>query len=96
MYYFKATVKTLKIKKSNSANLYIAIFSYDESFKGHDGKKYGVAYENQNVTDKLAENQEFFADKEIFDFLCLIKDEKLLIGFDKDTFELKEVSLEND
>lgn len=96
MYYFKATVKTLKIKKSNSVNLYVAIFSYGENFKGYDEKKYGIAYENQNTTDKLAENKEFFADKEIFDFLCSMRDEKLLIGFDKDTFELKEVSLNND
>ncbi len=116
MYYFKATVKTLKIKEipkksanngegsdpTNTATIniheYIATFSYCETFKGFDKKIYAIAYDNNNPinTIKLDEDQDLTTNKEIFDFLCSMKDEKLLIGFDKDTFELKEVSLEND
>lgn len=119
MYYFKATVKTLKIKEipqesanngeesgtnpTNTATIniheYIATFSYCETFKGFDKKIYAIAYDNNNNpinTIKLDEDRDHTTNKEIFDFLCSMKDEKLLIGFDKDTFELKEVSLEND
>lgn len=122
MYYFKATVKTLKIKEipkksanngggsdTNPTNTgtinnheYIATFSYCETFKGLDKKTYGIALEHdkkQNLinTIKLDEDREFTSNnKDIFNFLCSMKDEKLVIGFDNDENVTKSQSKENE